>query len=378
MTVLNNFVTSITQNRANWPTLVNPLTLDDIDWSAGQPLQVPVPLQQDTGLSPLSEFKLTGDNQTKTTRWPQGVATYVDDSNIEYILTSWYFSSSSNNGNCKLVLINPEADMGAPVDGSAMDVCPCVVNGSGEFVHFNSHAGGMAVIGNYLYISCSDSQSIRVFDLTHIYKRVDNLSAVSSSDSFINLYPYILPQVGQIFCSTPGNANLSYMSVTQDGGSFLLGNFYSTTSVGWSKGGKGMIWLVPIVEDSGIEFPAADATENQAVEMLEPLFPSGPNVGTTMTRLQGALLVYDDNEDRILILQRSYVDSSNQLIVMNLGTGDFFSGDIIAPLAHNATNWLHRCEDLTLAAPSRLLTITEDPTERSVTFWDLDDILSLL
>ena len=268
--------------------------------------------------------------------------------------------------------------MGATVPGSAMDVCPCVVNGSGQFVHFNSHAGGMAVIGNYLYISCSDSQSIRVFDLTHIYKRTDNLSAVSSSDSFINLYPYILPQVGQIFCSTPGGANLSYMSVTQDGGSFLLGNFYSTTSVGWAKGGKGMIWLVPIVEDPSIEFPAADDTSSQAVEMLEPLFPAGPNVNTTMTRLQGALLVYNDSEERILILQRSYVDSSNQLIVMNMDTGAYFSGNVANPLSHDAANWLHRCEDLTLVPDGLVVTITEDPTERSVTFWSLAEILDLL
>lgn len=367
MTILNDLITGVTENRNNWPSLVNPMVHDELP--SGRALIDPLVETQKTGLLPDAKYRFSGTNQTKNTRRPQGVIQYGSS-----IINTWYFRQSIYSDNCKFTVTDT-----TPGGKGIRNVCPVQLNSSGKFIHIDTHAGGAARVGDYMYIADSTTQSIRVFDLRCFYNRVENISAVSSSDAFLNLYNDFLPQVGQIFMNTPGNANTSYMSVS--GNNFLVGNFYSTTRSSWAKGGKTMLWLIPM-GDYGHEFMSADSSSNQCNQQLEPLFPSGSNKDTTLTRVQGALLT-ENNE---LILNRSYLSSSMQLILMKYANLNdlstpvgFFSGTESEPQIHDAKNWLYGSEDWSFSDDgSQVITTTEFKNRRQIFVWDKDAILGLI
>lgn len=360
--LIEDFVTSIEERRSSWPTLTGKINVVDVPLpgNCGSPIN----LSHLTGLTKQAEYAFAGDNQTKNTRWPQGVSDYWHEDG-ERIITSFYFTSSSNSQNTKFVVIDPELE-------EWIDVVPAVLDSNGKFVHLHSHAGGLAIIGDYLYVADSNGDGIRVFSLADVYPVVANASAIASGEAFLTLYDYFMPEVGRIHLDAPGDANISYLSVSQDGEKLVAGNFYSTTTSGYAKGGAAFIWIMPLATIQTAEFPhpVYDA------EQFEPLFPAGPNEGTTITRIQGVLLL----DDNTLVISRSYASDSKQLIVMNPDSGEYFSGIASNPLGYNPNNWLFRCEDLSISLrdPTKFLTVTEDPGDRSVTEWSISEAKDLM
>lgn len=363
MTLITNFVDRTEEYNHLWPDLSFPIPIDELFLST-IPLGTPLNLPNSTGLVRDAEYTFTGDNQTKNTRWPQGVTDYVTPNNVQMIITSWYFSSAANLNNTKFVVINANTQL-------SFEICPVVLK-NGKFTHLHSHAGGLATIGDFLYVADSTGRSIRVFDLRQIHSTSANLEAIDPADDFIPLYNYFIPEVGRIFLTPTNDAPISYLSLSEDGLSLVAGNFYSTSSAAYSRGGRAYIWRIPlsvVPTTTGFYAPTADIADQ-----IEPLFPSGPNAGTTMTRIQGVLWCLEDE----LIINRSFTTETKQLLVLK-PSGAFFSGDVLAPQQHNPQNWLFRCEDLSfsLKYADRFLALTEDPGERSVTTWSISDVLEL-
>lgn len=331
----NRMNITITNYRAQWPSVTDYLTIDEIPLPlAPAPLN---PQTQLTGLVPVGEIRFSGDNQSSDTRRPQGVACYG-----EYIITSWYFRSGIHTGNCKLTITN--------ADGWTKDVCPVRLQGT-KYRHIDSHAGGLAVVGHFLYLADSTSNSLRVFDLRCFFARQPNTNVVELSDGFANTYSHLLPEVGQIFVDF--GANLSHVSANST--HLILGNFYDAANPEYMAGGRSMVWELPIVA-------GADFSEVGQGTLHEPGFD----------RIQGALIV-----DGVMILSRSWSAQTMSLVVQHIASGETFSGTESDPETHNEANWLYGCEGLAIQGDN-LITVTEFVNNRNVTAFLLDDVISLV
>lgn len=323
-----------------------------------------------TKLVPLSKFKFNSDEQ-KGTRRPQGTANFG-----KYVINGWYFTGNSEywEGNCKLTVADIATER-------YFNLVPVQFHGTQttKFQRIESHASGLTVIGHYLYLT--DSAAILVFDLNKIYKIMKPTDpVVAVGQKFIYEYTYMVPQVGEIKFATDTGAKASYMSLTKIGAQdhFVIGNFYSTVSGSYDNGGKSMIWLLP-VDESTYSFPTMQTNATREYNQIDPLFPSGPDKNTTMTRIQGALVI-----DNVVILNRSYSSETYQLIVMKYADAladtptitSFFSGTTSSAHSYNNKNWLEGCEDLEYYN-GRIWTVTEFDG-RAIYSADLDDITGLM
>lgn len=330
--------------RDSWP-VTNPLTVDQLNYNqAAEPLN---PQTQLTGLATQGEWRFGGSNQTKSTRRPQGISVYGN-----YIINSWYFRNSPHEGLCKLTVMDKTT-------GQARNVVP-VQYGVNGFESIESHAGGIAVDGNYLFIA--DVDMLLVFDLQEFYDVADNSSSLDPTDDFAALYQYFLPQIGEISFTPPENVEIAWVSLTEDYESFLLGNFYKPGHVDHGAGGKSWIWEFPIDPSQPHEF----ATPSGTVTTIEPKFEDGSPV----TEIQGALL-----SGNKLILNRSWSDDVYQLVVTNVDGTVHFVGTDTDP-THNDKNWLYGCEDWCFDG-DKVLTVTEFYNNRNVTSYLLNDVLAL-
>jgi hypothetical protein len=346
----------------------NLLTIDDVFDEISKSALHDITSTTEDILVNLAGFKFTGDDQTKDTRRPQGVAIYGD-----YVINSWYFTDNSleYTGNCKLTVTSKTKE-------KYFNLVPVQLDGD-KFEPIKSHAGGITVIENYLYLA--DAASIRIFDLSKI-----NRNSLENTD-FILLYDYMIPQVAELKISTPGGAHLSYLSTTiiKEKKYFLTGNFYSTVDKKYEKGGKAMIWLFPI-ETKSYPFPTIEINDENEYDQIEPLFPGGDEKGKTVTRIQGAII-----EGNILIINRSYSDETKQLIVMEydniladgkLMPSSYFDGTVTAKHEYNHKNWLYGCEDLEKDDLSKddpkIWTVTEFKNNRSVLAASYTDIIKLM
>lgn len=308
-----------------------------------------------TKLVSLDKFKFN-TNEQKDTRRPQGTANYGD-----YIINSWYFTGESAwEGNCKFTITKITGE-------KYFNVVPVQLHSTqaGKFKHIDSHASGLTVFGHYLYMTGSGGTSILVFDLDKIYT-IQNKpdSNVAVGQDFIYEYTYMLPQVGTIIFATDSGAKASYLSrTTRDGiDYFVAGNFFSTADSDYSSGGKSMIWLLPATNTS-YSFPTIQPNPSRIYTQIDPVFPSGDDKGTRLTRIQGAII-----KDNVLILNRSYSTETYQLIVMRYADilvdppvlTDFFSGTTSNKHGYNKENWLKGCEDMEFYN-DRVYTITEFP-----------------
>lgn len=348
-------ILSVTEDRATWPTLTNKQSLPAI--TKAQTLGTNVLTSHKTGMTPVAQFSFTGEEQTQTDENPQGVCEYNG-----LVLTSHGFKYGSLQL-CTKLLVNDVANLQAAR-------VAILEYDSGVFMRIESGAGGMAVIGDYLYVVDSPTKSIRVFDLREVYAKSDNLAVLDEIDSFFLEYDYFLPQVGQIFCSTPSDCNMGYMSYSN--GELVIGNFYFPNS-SYSAGGQSMVWRVPVV--SGVqEFPSPQP--NATVTEILPLFPTGANVGETITKIQGAAIT----DTEVLVLSRSYGSGVYQLVVMDLlNPQGYYLGNTTDPTTHDWKNWKYGCENLSFSADgTSLWTVTEFQTDRDVTAWSVSDIVGLM
>ncbi|HMV09913.1 MAG TPA: hypothetical protein PK325_03215 [Cyclobacteriaceae bacterium] len=306
-----------------------------------------------TKLVSLNKFKF-GTNEQKNTRRPQGLANYGN-----YVIHGWYFTSESTwEDNCKLTI----ADLS---QGKYFNIVPVQLHTTqtNKFKHIDSHASGLTVVGHYLYMA--NSASILVFDLNKIYKIIKPSDPdVASGQNFIYEYTFMLPQVGEIIFDTDSGAKASYLSQTliDSVNHFVVGNFYSTVSSSYSSGGKSMIWTLPVTNTS-YSFPTIQTNASRIYPQIDPVFPSGDEIGQELTRIQGAII-----KDNVLIMNRSYQDETYQLLVIRyanifadpLVITDFFTGTTSNPHGYNNKNWLYGCEDMEYYN-GRVYTVTEFP-----------------
>lgn len=341
---------TISNFRSSWQTLTASADLSTI--AMDYPHETPVPESHTTGMTPVLEHRFTSANRNSTTRRPQGVAVHGD-----FIFNSWYFRSNSTYEYSSKFTISDE--------NGHIDVCPVQLDSNGDFERVNSHGAGIMIIGDYLYLTDEHLNAVRVFCVNDIYSRVDNISAMSA-DNFPGYFEWIMPEVGRMMFTIPDGMSMGHISHSNN--KFMFGNFYYEGNSDWDAGGDSFIWTMPLDSNSTEEFAVPENT----VTTINPVYPVGhPLEGDTIERIQGCIMVGND-----LIINTSWGTTNKQLIIINLNTGAYFTGNDTDGLINDDKNWLYGCEGLCLH-DGIVYTVTEFALHRSITGWSLSDMLDL-
>ena len=156
------------------------------------------------------------------------------------ILVSWY----SNNGKGgRITVVNADQLSGAKY----RHILLVVPNASGNFGLVDTHAGGIAWYGNYLYVAETNT-GLRVFDMRHIIK------VPRKRENETLGYSYILPQAGVY--TTPNNPGVVFSSVSVDRSQ---ANHALVTSEFRQEAVGGRIFRWKINQDTGLLGPTAVA-----------------------------------------------------------------------------------------------------------------------
>lgn len=290
----------------------------------------------------LNQF-IFGLNEQKETRRPQGIANYG-----KYVVTSWYFTDESDAfaKSCKFTITDVDK-------GRYFNVVPVTFHDTQttKFKHIDSHAGGLTVIGHYLYMA--DGDGILIFDLDKIYPVANKPDkTIATDEDFVYEYTYMIPQVGKMDFETTSGANAAYMSLTEINSQkyFVVGNFYSDVKEVYKKGGKSMVWLLP-VQENVYPFPSINVNkQTNEYTCITPVFPDGLQKNKSVTQIQGTLI-----KDNVMMLSRSWSGTTYQLVVMKYSDVltaspanlvSYFSGTNGNILLTTNKNWLLGCEDL--------------------------------
>jgi hypothetical protein len=147
-------------------------------------------------------------------------------------------------------------------------------NGKGariSFVNADTHAGGIAWYGHYLYVA-ETHVGLRVFDLQHILK------------ASVEGYAYALPQAGTF--RTTSELTFSFVSVDRATASLLTGEYVAGKAGGrlvqWPLGADGLVvpggakaaWTAPIKQVQGGLLRGGRLTTSSS---------NGANAGTLLT-----------------------------------------------------------------------------------------------
>ncbi len=138
---------------------------------------------------------------------PQGITGSFDGSSDglingkKLVIVSWYYTMANDPGSTVdkgvRLAIADVTNPAAPTYRFALLATPTLVNGVPTFAPVKVHAGGLAWIGNRLYVPVTTG-GFRVFDLTRILK-VDGLadSLGPDSDGHYNAYSYayVIPEL---------------------------------------------------------------------------------------------------------------------------------------------------------------------------------------
>lgn len=316
-------------------------------------------ITQKTGLTPLRVYKFTGLDYTSSGRYPQGVATYGN-----LVLTSFYYKYAPLQAACKLVVLNRFTEFTANVG---------LVQFDGIYKRIDTHAGGIEVFGDYLYVEDSFTQNLHVFDLRAVYLKSPNAFCYDTADPFFAEVDYLLPEVGRIKLSWNGYqiTNTSFVSKCED--AIVLGNFWIPGS-SYAAGGKSMVWRLPMqLGDYPFKTPPLDVV----AEQFEPIFPPGSleDTGLPVDKIQGALLM----PNNVLMLSRSYGSGTKQLMILTPNPAVFYNGNATNPLGYDWKNWLYGCEDMSITEDgNEVVTVTEFNGFREISFWAMNDLLGLV
>jgi hypothetical protein len=166
------------------------------------------PLAGSPGPGVVAGFRWDEEDSDVPTWIPQGITGSADavpggivDGHRELVV-SWY--STAGKGS-RVTFINADALVGAKY----RHVLLVEPKAGGGFGIVESHAGGIAWYGNYLYVAQTNG-GLRVFDLRHIVK----VPADRKGETLT--YQYLLPQVGMYLSTTPGLV-FSYVSLDRSG-----------------------------------------------------------------------------------------------------------------------------------------------------------------
>ena len=152
--------------------------------------------------------------------WPQGITGSADatpggvvDGHRE-LLVSWY---SKNGKGTRVSFVNADSLSNTKY----RHVLLVEPNDSGGFGLVQSHAGGIAWVGDYLYVAETDG-GLRVFDMRHLLK-------VPNPDDALG-YAFILPQVG-LYKTEPG-LRFSFVALDRTNGPALVTGEYKKGAAG--------------------------------------------------------------------------------------------------------------------------------------------------
>ncbi|HTE56214.1 MAG TPA: hypothetical protein VK698_35420 [Kofleriaceae bacterium] len=157
------------------------------------------------------------------------------------LLVSWYYDREQDPGST--------ADKGvrlAVVDATdpasihyrfVLLVEPVAGEGGPSFGPIRVHAGGLAWVGDYLYV-VDTSHGFRVFDMTRILRVQTGVDSIgldpASGDYYAHNYAYVVPQVGTYAQTSSCDPRFSFVSVdrTSDPPSLVTGEYDADTIYG--------------------------------------------------------------------------------------------------------------------------------------------------
>ena len=200
--------------------------------------------------------------------WPQGITGSADatpggvvDGHRE-LLVSWY---SKNGKGTRVSFVNADS----LTNTKYRHVLLVEPNDSGGFGLVQSHAGGIAWVGDYLYVAETDG-GLRVFDMRHLLK-------VPNPDDALG-YAFILPQVG-LYKTEPG-LRFSFVALDRTNGPALVTGEYKQGAAG----GRIVRW--PLGADNLPTGKAAAAFTSPAGSMQGALMLNG-KVGSSSSAGEG-------------------------------------------------------------------------------------------
>lgn len=197
-----------------------------------------------------SAFKWAAGDESVAYWIPQGITGSFDgrDDGLvagrKVVMVSWYYDIASDTGSTVekgvRIAIADVTNAAAVAYRFAILVEPVTKNGRTDFAAIPVHAGGLAWVGNYLYVPVTGS-GFRVFDLTRIL-RVDDTTGsadVMGYDATVMKYRavgyrYAIPQVAEYKDAGTCNAVFSFVSLDRSTTppSLVSGEYDSASVVG--------------------------------------------------------------------------------------------------------------------------------------------------
>lgn len=196
------------------------------------------------------------DGDESVAYWiPQGLSGSRDASATgtvsgrEILLVSWYYDIASDAGSTlekgvRIAFVDASAS--PPTYRFALLVDP-TAGATPSFGAVNIHAGGIAWIGDYLYVA-DTSKGFRVFDLTRML-RVDTTKDVigwdaATSKHYAAQYRYVIPQVGRYLHASSCSPLFSFVALDRSTTppSLVSGEYCSTTACSGALAGRLFHW----------------------------------------------------------------------------------------------------------------------------------------
>ena len=182
------------------------------------------------------------------TYWiPQGITGSFDgrDDGLvagkKLVLVSWYYNRDNDPGSTAekgvRIAIVDATSSSAVTYRFALLVEPVSVNGRTDFAPVRVHAGGLAWVGDFLYVPVTGS-GFRVFDLSRILRvdgTEDRMGYNATTGAYdAHGYRYVIPQIGEYVDSGACNMRFSYVALdrTSSPPSLVSGEYDATTVTG--------------------------------------------------------------------------------------------------------------------------------------------------
>jgi hypothetical protein len=287
-----------------------------------------------------SGFKFD-DYDTKDKNWyPQGISYLKESKAIKTIVVSWYNKKSDYARITFVKLTDNKVQYN--------HVTLVEADNASSYKAIKTHAGGLAIIDDYIYVADSKLGGVRVFNANVLFEISEpdynrDCGVISRPHALGNRY--IIPEICHYKLSV-GSSKMSYMSVDRSDSKqprLLTGNFTSEAITKVSiKGTKKKY-------DNG---PSLAALWKMKKEDGMWVIDKAEQVIRVMTkRAQGAVKFDDD-----FMVNRSYTDESHSIRVGKVENDTFIFS------SPPAGNWPVGCEDLSYdATQDELWGVTEFP-----------------
>lgn len=282
------------------------------------------------------------DYDTNDGNWyPQGISYLKGGKSVKTIVVSWY---NKKSGYARITFVKLAKNK---VEYNHVTLVQA--DAASTYKGIQTHAGGIGIIDNYIYVADSKLGGVRVFDANQLFELVD--SDTNKDCGIMNRpcalgHRYIIPEICHYKLGV-GSSKMSYLSVDRSDSKqprLLTGNFTSekvtkVTFKGSEKkydNGPSLVALWGMKkEKSGLW------TINKAEQVISVL----------TKRAQGAIKFDDD-----FMVNRSYADDSHSIRIGKI------ENDAFGFKSPPAGNWPIGCEDLSYdAVQDELWGVTEFP-----------------